>query len=211
LLERAGARLSGIQGRFTDQDFYAALLRGDSRPFLDLQEELATAFHTEGVKYVVSDAAEGGILAHDVCHLLIGTTTALLQQRSGPRLPHLDFLLEGPPRDCPEKDKLQAIILTLTDDAFERKMTAARSYVELAGEVEAALRRYGPDAFRVECLRPVPAGSTRWGNPTGVPRYERAGEQLVAAGHYPQTIRYREHVLPLWQALSPSAARRKHA
>ena len=57
------------------------------------------------------------------------------------------------------------------------------------------------DAFRIECLRPV-------GNRSGAawigdepPFYELYGERLVAAGRYQKVIRYREHVLPLAEAM----------
>jgi hypothetical protein len=55
--------------------------------------------------------------------------------------------------------------------------------------------------FHVECLRPV-------SNRAGVLRqsaeplfYELYGAKLVAAGHYSQAIRFREHMLPLAEAI----------
>ena len=57
------------------------------------------------------------------------------------------------------------------------------------------------DAFRTECLRPVGnrAGAD-WANDE--PQfYELYGEKLVAAGHYEKVIRYREHMLPLAEAM----------
>lgn len=57
------------------------------------------------------------------------------------------------------------------------------------------------DAFRIECLRPA-------GNRSGFDWaageslfYELYGEKLVAAGRYKQVIRYREHMLPLAEAI----------
>jgi hypothetical protein len=57
------------------------------------------------------------------------------------------------------------------------------------------------DAFRIECLRPV-------GNRSGADWsgdeplfYELYGEKLVAARRYQKVIRYREHMLPLAEAM----------
>lgn len=63
------------------------------------------------------------------------------------------------------------------------------------------------DAFRVECLRPVSNRSgADW--PTNEPLfYELYGERLVAAGHYTEVIRYRDHMLPLAEAIRAIAQR----
>lgn len=64
------------------------------------------------------------------------------------------------------------------------------------------------DAFRVECLRPVRNSSgTDW--KTNEPLfYELYGEKLVAAGRYQKVIRYREHMLPLANAIRESGKER---
>ena len=56
-------------------------------------------------------------------------------------------------------------------------------------------------SFRTECLRPVSNRSgIDWAGDE--PHfYELYGERLVAAGRYEKVIRYREHVLPLAQAM----------
>jgi hypothetical protein len=57
------------------------------------------------------------------------------------------------------------------------------------------------EAFRIECLRPVGNRSgADWS--TNEPQfYELYGEKLVAAGRYEKVIRYREHMLPLAEAM----------
>ena len=57
------------------------------------------------------------------------------------------------------------------------------------------------DAFRIECLRPVGnrSGADWTGNEPLF--YELYGEKLVAAGRYQKVIRYREHMLPLAEAM----------
>ena len=57
------------------------------------------------------------------------------------------------------------------------------------------------DAFRVECLRPV-GNRSGFDWTTNEPLfYELYGEKLVAAGRYEKVIRYREHMLPLAEAI----------
>jgi hypothetical protein len=116
-------------------------------------------------------------------------------------LPSYEFALVGAPHECPEALRPAAIWLRLDDGALERKVCAARSYPELAGEVEAAIERYGLEPFRVECLRPVPGPRQEAWESGDPPFYERHGERRVAEGIYVQVLRYRDHVLPLRDAL----------
>jgi len=60
------------------------------------------------------------------------------------------------------------------------------------------------EAFRIECLRP--ARSDHW--PRSEPLfYELYGENLVAAGRYEKVIRYKEHMVPLVEAIKAIRAR----
>jgi hypothetical protein len=205
VLAAAGAEPGSVCGRLTDAALYDAILRRDLPFFRALADELAEALDEHDVDYVAGDAAEGYSSGHDVCRLLIDAAVALVnRQRDRPML-NYDFLLDGPPNDWP-KGADQAIRIRLTRAAFERKLAAARNYPEMAGEVERAVRRLGTEAFRVECLRPVAAG-TGPGTAPGVPYYERYGERQVAAGHYRRVIRLREHILPLARALREHAAK----
>ena len=70
----------------------------------------------------------------------------------------------------------------------------------LESEVSEAITLNRMDAFRVECLRPA-ANRPPIQAPDYQPYYEQYGEQQVALGHYRQVIRYREHFLPLAEAL----------
>ena len=65
------------------------------------------------------------------------------------------------------------------------------------------------DALRLECLRPVVNHSDHdWTN--GAPLfYELYGEKLVAAGRYAKVIRYRQHMLPLAQAIRTKNERKE--
>ena len=108
----------------------------------------------------------------------------------------------GAPDGCPDRLRGHAVWLRLDDARLARKLEAARSYPELAGEVQHALERFGTAPFRTECLRPVDLGDAYGGwDPARVPEYERFGEQRVAAGTYRTVLRFGEHVRPLADAL----------
>ena len=65
------------------------------------------------------------------------------------------------------------------------------------------------EAFRVECLRPVDNDSaTHWAGNSPL-FYEVYGAKLVAAGHYKQAIGYREHMLPLAEAIRAKTERQE--
>ena len=211
LLRRAGGRPGDIYGRFTDVDLYDAVLNGEHDVFLALAEELAAALIREGIRCVVADAAEDAIMAHDVCRALVNAAVALVRRRAGVDLDSFDFPIIASPQHCPHLLQADARWLSLDDTALARKLAAAHDYTEIRAEVDATLARFGVEAFRAECLRPVT--DDRPGNDSGHdrPLYELHGERLVAEGHYPRTIRYQEHVAPLVDALrrhdaSPRAA-----
>jgi hypothetical protein len=200
LLARAGCERGRIFGRFTDAGFYAAVLGGRHACFVEVAEQLADALCEERVDWVVADACQGYNPAHDVAAALAQTAAVLARVRSGRRIRCYDFPLVGPPAAYAGAPLWGALELRLTPAEFERKLAAAGAFPELAGEVTAAMAE-GIDAFRVECLgpiRPRAGGSTPAEQP---PYYERYGERQHAAGLYPEVLRFREHVLPLGQAL----------
>jgi hypothetical protein len=57
------------------------------------------------------------------------------------------------------------------------------------------------EAFREEYLRPVTNRAVTSHLAQERPFYEAYGEKLVRAGHYPEVIRYREHFVPLAEAI----------
>ena len=201
VLQGAGAWPGVIYGRLTDAQAYAAMIDGRFDLFTGLADELAEALRSEELDYVAGDAPEGFNPTHDVCRLLINAAVELVRRRTGRRLLNYDFLLDGPPGECPEGLRPRALALHLDDRALARKMEAARAYRELAGEVEAALRGRSEEDFRAECLRPVDYGVTLDGLFDAPPYYETYGEKQVAAGRYDRVIRYREHFVPVAGAL----------
>ena len=128
----------------------------------------------------------------------------------------------------PSPLRAASVWLRLDDGAFSRKLAAAfEFYPELAAEVRDGLQGLGQEAvadffdleddehaatglsgmdvFRVECLRPVAPGERPFEHVK--PFYEFWGEGRVAEGFYERVIRYREHVLPLADALAENAGR----
>lgn len=202
ILEGVGARPGSIFGRFTDQAVYQATLGHDHALFKALARELADELVRERVDYVAGDAEEGYNTAHDICRLVLNAAVELASRERGVPVVNYDFLLTGRPAECPSHLRESAVWLRLDDATFGRKLTAAGNYSELAAEVATAIDENGESAFRVECLRPVVDVDCRAGRfNTEKPYYERYGEQQVAAGHYEKVISYREHILPIAEAL----------
>ncbi len=201
VLETAGARPGPVYGRFTDAQIYRALLDENYSLFQKLRDEIAAWLASEHAELVAGDALEGYNPTHDVCRYVIDAATELASRRLGREIQNYDFPLVGRPDACPPELESEAIRLRLDDAALNRKHEAAQGYPELAGEVEAALNALGPDAFRIECLRPCGRPAASLEPPEQPPHYERHGEKRRREGIYQQVIRYREHLKPLADAL----------
>lgn len=195
VLERAGARPGPVFGRFSDREMYRVLLERDTDELARVVHDLAGALAACGVTQVACDAIEGYNPSHDVCRVVTDAAAAIAGRRTGQTIRIFDFLLEAPPdggTGCAE-----AIRLELLDGALTRKLEAARSYPEMAFEVERNLDQHGTAAFAVECLRPADPDFDLEALFPEPPFYEVYGERQVAAGHYRTVLRFREHFLPL--------------
>jgi hypothetical protein len=201
VLRRAGARPGCLFGRFSDGELYEVILDGRMEVLTGLARELADALIDRGVEMVAADAIEGFNPSHDLCRLLTDAAVALACRRTGRTIASYEFLLEGSPDAFPANGSSGCLQLELEDGALERKLAAARSYPEMAYEVERAVTRHGAGAFRVEGLRPVDPEADVEALIEEPPYYESYGERQVAAGHYPRVLRFREHFLPLARAL----------
>ncbi|HTY80210.1 MAG TPA: hypothetical protein VMI34_20455 [Candidatus Bathyarchaeia archaeon] len=206
VLLRAGARPGSIYGHLTDGEAYAAMLGHDVDLFLRMAFELADWIFLGGIDYVVGDAAEGYNPMHDVCRIVVGGAVELGSRLAGRPIGNYEYVVTGSRAECVAGRCRGAIRLELDDEALTRKLAAAHGYPELAGEVEAAIRRDGIEAFRYECLHPVD-NRKHWSPPRHArPYYEEHGEGRVAAGKYRHLVRYAEHVAPLraafWDALN---------
>lgn len=199
LLERAGAFPGEIFGAYPDRRIYEALVAGETSFFLGLAERLAAAIVNGNIGMVVADSAEGYNPAHDICRLIADAAVRAATAR-GRAVTSWDFSLMRPAGDDPPA----ALRLVLDDAALARKRAAADGYAEMRSEVDAALARGGPEAYRVETLRPVDPEAEPFLFGGAVPEYETFGERRVAAGRYERVIRFREHVGPVAEALGAS-------
>lgn len=204
ILDQAGASIGSFYGRVTDGEAYTAILNRDFDLFVGLARELARFLIDETVGHVAGDALEGYNPTHDVCRLVIGAAVEMANRSGNNEVASFDFPLTGAPDKSAGNHDIR---IELDDDAFARKMAAARSYAGLESEVNDTITSNPERAFRVECLRPVRNNEIGFGQ-NDKPYYEKYGEKQVAAGHYRDVIRYREHVLPLAEALRQSVNER---
>jgi hypothetical protein len=189
-----------IYGRLTDREIYSALMAFEVGLFSDLAQELATALVDEEIDYVVGDAIEGYNPAHDLCRLMINRAIEIANRRQGRVIANFDVLLTTGPGDYAAETLAKAVWLDLDSDDLLRKLEVARGYAELATEVDGLLKKAGVAGLKTECLRRASRGFMD-NDLVNTPYYEIYGEQQVAAGHYKQVLRYREHILPLAHAL----------
>jgi AcrR family transcriptional regulator len=225
VLAKAGAQPGSLFGYFTDRSVYDAILHHDFEGFIALTEALARDLAHERIAYVVGDAAEGYSPTHDICRAVINAAAWLVGCDTGHHPINLDFTLIGRPDAGVANVSWTSIRLELNDAALQRKVQSAFDYPELAHEIHLALHdhrcgREGPptqplpfgildlqhqtsalEAFRVECLRHVNRAELEDERGAGPPFYEVHGERQVAAGHYSEVIRYRQHVRPLLEAI----------
>ena len=200
ILNQTSARPGSFFGSLSDSEAYAAILNRNFDTFSRLARKLASYLIDEDIDYVAGDAMEGYNPTHDVCRLLINVAVELARDATGREVANFDFPLTGAPDIAAATRPVGGIDVRLDDDAFARKMLAARSYTELNSEVEEATRQHRAEAFKLECLRPVKNGELPFAE-HDQPHYEKHGEKQVAAGHYRDVLRYRQHFLPLAAAL----------
>jgi hypothetical protein len=204
ILAGVGALPGSVYGRFSDLALYQAILQHDYQLFAGLARELADEFLRQRIEYAAGDSAEGYNTMHDVCRLVLDAALEMVGRAREMSIGNYDFHLKGRLDECPAPLRDRAIWLHLDDAAVGRKLKAANDYPEMADEVEAAISENDAGAFRIECLRPVEGNNGIERFATEKPYYEKHGEQQMAAGYYKHVIRYREHMLPLAEALQES-------
>ncbi len=141
VLKDVGADLGSIYGRVGDADVYNTFLKRDFSFFIGIAEELAEAFRRQEIEYVVADSDEGYSPTHDVCRLLTNAAVEIVRRTTQRQIANFDFAVVGSPEECPDMIRKQAVWIHLDDEAFARKVAAARAYnARLALDIEAALR-----------------------------------------------------------------------
>lgn len=199
LIQRSGGRTGSVWGRFTDRELYDTILEGRVSVLTGLVTELADAFVANRFEYVVADAAEGYNPGHDLCRYVVDAAVETARARLPETFRSFEMDLAAAPGAGEASDR--TVRLDLDEGALERKLGAAREYVEMAQEVESALDQWGAVAFRHECLRETPLDAGDQEPAEIPPYYERHGERRRAEGTYDRVIRYREHLRPLRDAL----------
>jgi len=200
LLGGVGARPGEVFGSISDAEIYRALVETNIPFFLDLLERLAGSFVQHRVDFVCGDATEGFNPTHDICRALVNAAVMMAEQATGRGIPNYEFCLTEWEQSRQDVHDRQCLHLRLEDDLLRRKLEAALAYGELKDEVEKAIAARGEQYFRIECLRKVPTRAME-GEPAEKPFYETFGEQRVAEGGYTSVIRYKQHMLPLLEAL----------
>jgi len=202
LLLRVGALPAGIFGRFADRALYHAVISRDYGAFCALVDELTASLEGQGSAYIVGDATEGYNSAHDICRLLIDAAAMVVGARRGHPIQNYAYPLTGSPSAAPPGVLDEPIKLKLDSEAFDRKLRAAEEYAPLHHEVKVAFGGAGRDAFRVECLFPVLLDACSITPPNEPPYYEQYGEKQMKAGRYQSVLRFKEHFMPLREAVS---------
>jgi hypothetical protein len=201
LLRKVGVTPGPIYGRYPDREVYQLLLNGNIEVFAQLANELADFLVEADITYVAGDAVEGFNPVHDVCRFVIDGAVERVRKRTGRVVQNHDFVLDGKPDACPESLRSGVARLELDDEALNRKIDAAFAYRELREEVDFALGRFGRGAFGVEYLRPTMTRIMLEQFDHELPAYEQYGEIRVNEQRYDEIIRYRQHVLPVRQAI----------
>lgn len=199
LLEQTGARAGSIYGCLTDHAIYSAIIRGEFELFIDLTGKLARELVRDEIEYVVGDAIEGYNPAHDVCRFMINAAVERANRQKDKPILNFEVPLAGKSDNHPETSASD-IWLHLDEDSLSKKLGAAHAYSEIASDVDRILNQEGLQAIQTERLRPACYCSICDGS-AETPYYELQGEKQVAAGYYEQVLRYRDHVLPIAQAL----------
>jgi hypothetical protein len=194
-----------IFGAVSDAGVYCALLETNIQFFLDLLYGLADSFIRRGVDFVAGDASEGYNPTHDICRALVNAAVELAEKATGRSIPNYEFCLTEWEQNCEDLHDSRCLHLRLDDDMLRRKLKAAADYGELKEEVQRAIAARGEQYFQIECLRKVSAVIAEDAYTTK-PYYESFGEKRVAEGEYISVIRYKEHMLPVLNALRDHGA-----
>ena len=150
---------------------------------------------------IVSDAAEGYNPVHDLCRLIAGAAIVM----AGASTKQYEYAVVNDPLSSDPT----AIAIALNAAEHAAKMERARAQAASLADIDELVARFGADAYRREMLHPVSDWTAL--DDGAPPRYERYGEERVAAGQYTTVIRRREHMLPLRDALRAAVEKRSCA
>jgi len=201
LIQSLNAQTGEVFGSAADSEVYRAILEHNFSFFLSLIDELANSFLEHEIDCVAGDAAEGFNPTHDLCRSLINAAVLVAERTSGREISNFEVSLTEWEQNCPQAvHDDRCLHWILSDRLLAEKLAAADQYVELKHEVERAIAARGKEYFRLECLRRTDSAELPNFN-LAKPGYEIWGEQRVAAGHYCEVIRFKQHILPIMEAM----------
>jgi hypothetical protein len=183
IVRKTGSRCGSVFGARPDDEWYQAILDGDASLFLDVAGKIQSDLD-EVPRTIVVDAVEHYNPMHD----LTAAVAIMLARLTGTREP-LCYPVE---KEMFSSRPLLKIELTQAE--LSRKQQAARSYRELATEVEVYEKR---PSLRAEMLFSLDASSAFPEVLQRPPFYESFGAQRVKQGRFQKLITYRDHVRPL--------------
>jgi hypothetical protein len=183
IVTNTSSRCGAVFGERPDDEWYQAVLDGDASRFLDVAEQMRSDL-IEIPQIIVVDAIEHYNPMHD----LAAAVAIALARRTGVH----ELLCYPIERETFGRQPFMTI--ELTEAELNRKQEAARSYLELAREVEVYEQR---PSLRSETLFSLNASSAFAEVLRSRPFYESFGAQRVEQGRFQQLITYRDHVRPL--------------
>ena len=193
VVSEAAAVRGGLFGEHTDRAVYAALLAHDTGFFLRTTERIAAELTRNAIDFVTGDAIEGYNPVHDVCRMMTNAAVRMAR-RAGRVVANFDFFLVRPhDQVCTTAG---AIVKSLGEDELRRKLAIARSYPELASEVEKRIGEPNASALAVEGFRPADHP-----NEVDTVFYDTYGRQRVRDGIYSVAVTYEAHVRPIEELL----------
>src|SRR5258708_2726174 len=205
LIGKAGAKSGEVFGPVSDAAMYRALLGKNTPFFLDILNAIAASLIQHDIDFVAGDASEGFNPPHDICRVLVNGAVALAERASDRAILNYEFCLTEWQQHCQERHDSQCMHQRLQDGLLRQKLDAAEGYVEMRDEVRQAIAQRGEEYFRIECLREVSAPFAQ-DHGLAKPYYEIWGEQRVAQGEYGSVIRFKEHMLPVMEAVRDHVA-----
>jgi len=206
LVSRIGATPGAIFGAVSDAEIYRAILHTKTDFFLKLVSDLAASFVLHRIDFVAGDAEEGYNPTHDLCRVMVNAAADIAARSMGKPIANYEFCLAEWEQEFPVEHGERCIHLQLSDDLLQRKLIAADQYVEIQAEVRQGVRQRGVDYFRVECLKKVTTHALPRDR-SEKPFYECFGEGRVAEGEYATVIRFKDHILPIMDAVLNFVAR----
>lgn len=188
IVRATGGTPGSVFGEIPDAAWYAALLAGDQRFFLDVFAGIAADLAGAHEVQIVTDAVDGYNPVHDLAFVFGSALNRLLQKT---RKGHQQLCSAAVPNVLGSAQ----VEIELDRDAQKRKKAAIEAYTPLADEARLILAR-DPDCLKRERLIIQEPDWTEQ-----APEWERIGQDRVSKGLYDRCITYKDDVQPIVRLL----------